>query len=431
MKVVIINTFESSGGAAIAANRLSKALNKSGIDAKMLVRDKQTEDSNATPFNRSFLLKLLSRFFFYFERFYILIHNNFSKKNLFAVSIANTGNDISRSKLIKEADIIHLHWINQGFLSIKSIKKLVALNKPIIWTMHDQWPYTGICHYTGGCNKFLDTCLDCPMLKYPKKLDLSYKIFRKKEEIYKTKAFTFVGCSKWIATEAEKSKLCHGAKIVSIPNPIDITVYNKAEKENARKSLNLPVDKKLVLFGACKVTDERKGFEYMKKACDILYNRKLLPKEDVTIVIFGGKSEEIESLLPYHIHNAGYIKDIRTMTNLYNAADLFVIPSLEDNLPNTIMESMACGTPCVGFNTGGIPEMIDHLQNGYVAEYKNEDDLAKGINWVLNEADYSALSDNARKKVVENYREDIVAEKYIGLYNSLLRNCLNFPQNHL
>ena len=419
MKVVIINTFESSGGAAIAANRLRKALNKSGIDAKMLVRDKNTDDSNAIPFNTSFPSKLLSRFFFYFERLYISIHNNFSKKNLFAVSVANTGNDISRSKLIKEADIIHLHWINQGFLSIKSIKKLVELNKPIIWTMHDQWSYTGICHYTGGCKKFLDTCLDCPLLKTRKKYDLSYRTFKKKE-FYRSNTFTLVGCSKWIATEAEKSSLCRNTKIINIPNPIDITVYNKLEKDNARKSLNLPVDKKLILFGACKVTDERKGFEYMKRACDILYCRKLLLIDDVTIVIFGGKSEEIESLLPYYIHNAGYIKDIRTMTNLYNAADLFVIPSLEDNLPNTIMESMACGTPCVGFNTGGIPEMIDHLQNGYVAEYKNEEDLAKGINWVLNEADYSALSDNARKKVVENYREDIVAEKYIELYNSLL-----------
>ena len=419
MKVVIINTFESSGGAAIAANRLIKALKKSGIEVKMLVRDNKTKGSNTISFNSSLPLKVLSKFLFYYERLYILMHNNFSKKNLFAVSIANTGNDISRNKLIKEADIIHLHWINQGFLSIKSIKKLAALNKPVIWTMHDQWPYTGICHYTGGCTKFSDTCLNCPILKTVKKYDLSYKTFIKKKN-YISDTFALVGCSKWIAKEAEKSNLCRNAIITNIPNPIDIAIYNKFEKGKARKSLNLPVDKKLILFGACKVTDERKGFEYMKKACDILFYRKLLQKEDIMIVLFGGKSEDIESLLPYHIHNAGYIKDIRTMINLYNAADLFLIPSLEDNLPNTIMESMACGTPCVGFNTGGIPEMIDHLQNGYVAEYKNEEDLAKGINWVLNEADYSDLSENARKKVTENYREDIIAEKYIKLYNSLL-----------
>jgi len=419
MKVVSICTFEFSGGAAIACNRLTRALQKHNIDVHIFVRDKVSDNENVLSVNKGIYTKTINKLRFTWERLIIWIQNKFSTNNLFAVSIANTGNDISENRLIKEADIIHIHWINQGFLSLRDLKKLAALDKPIVWTMHDQWPYTGICHYTGGCDKFKDTCSFCPMLKSKGKNDLSRKTFRKKKALYKSNNFTFVGCSRWIVSEAKKSKLCHETNIVSIPNPIDITLYNKHDKIEARKSLNLPLDKKLILFGACKVTDKRKGFDYMKASCDILYSQKILSKEDMAIVVFGGKANEVELLLPYNIHNIGYINDKQTMINLYNAVDTFIIPSLEDNLPNTIMEAMSCGTPCAGFDTGGIPEMIDHMQNGYVAEYKNAEDLAKGVNWILNEANYAELSANARKKVVDNYSEDVVAERYIELYKSL------------
>ena len=420
MKVLSLCTFELSGGAAIACNRLTSALSKHNIDTKLFVRDKLSDNNNVFAVNKGVFTKTINLLRFIWERLVILIYSKFSKKNLFAVSLANTGNDISKNKLIKEADVIHIHWINQGFLSLRDLKKLAALDKPIVWTMHDQWSYTGICHYTGGCDKFTETCSFCPMLARNGKHDFSYKTFLKKKNLFESNAFTFVGCSRWIAAEAKKSKLCRDAEIVSIPNPIDITVYDKHDKNEARKFFNLPSDKKLILFGACKVTDKRKGFDYLKALCDILYSQLMFSKEDLAIVVFGGKSNEIEALLPYHVHNAGYINDVHTMVNLYNAVDLFVIPSLEDNLPNTIMEAMSCGTPCVGFNTGGIPEMIDHKENGYIANYTDSVDLAEGVNWVLNIADYENLSANAREKVVENYNEDVIATQYIGLYNRLL-----------
>ncbi len=419
MKILILSTFEKFGGAAIAANRLMKALRKSGVDAKMLVRDKQTDDPNVTSVNTSLFFKILNKVRFVWERFVIFGNNKFSRENLFAVSIANTGVDISKHPLAKEADIIHLHWINQGFLSIKSFRRLAQLGKPVVWTMHDQWFYSGICHYTSGCGKYFTQCSFCPKLKKLENFDLSYKIYEKKKSLYIVNKFTFVGCSKWIANEAKKSDLCHSVKITSIPNPIDVACYNNQNKTKACQSLKLSLNKKLILFGACKVTDERKGFDYMKDACDILFKQSSFKKEDLMIIIFGGQADEIESLLPYTIHNIGYVNDMETKVNLYSAIDLFLIPSLEDNLPNTIMEAMSCSTPCVGFNAGGIPEMIDHKVNGYVAEYKNADDLAKGINWVLNEADYEQLSKNARKKVVKAYHEDVVAKQYIELYESL------------
>lgn len=420
MKIIIINTSESSGGAAIACKRLTKALQKNGMEVKMLVRDRSIDNCEAAFINKNKFIEIVNQIRFIWERFVIWIHNHFSKKNLFAVSIANTGNDISNNKLITQADIIHLHWINQGFLSLRDLEKLSALGKPIVWTMHDQWSYTGICHYTGECDKFTSFCSCCPQLMVSGKHDLSYKTFKKKERLYKSKIFTGVGCSKWIADEAKKSALCREAKVVSIPNPIDITLYTHQNKNDARALLGLPLDKKLILFGACKVTDKRKGVDYMKASCDILFEEGRYSREDLIIVIFGGKTEEIETFLPYSIHNLGYIRDVRTMVNLYNAVDLFLIPSLEENLPNMIMEAMACGTPCVGFRTGGIPEMIDHQKNGYVAEYRNAQDLARGIHWILNEADYNELSNNSRMKVENDYSEEIVAREYINLYRKLL-----------
>ena len=419
MKIVLLNTSELSGGAAIACKRLMAALKKNGVEVKMLVRDKQTEDSNVVSINKNFYIKVINIFRFLRERLVIWINNRFSKDNLFAVSIADTGNNLINNELVQQADIIHIHWINQGFLSLPDLEKLVTSGKPVVWTMHDQWAYTGICHYTGGCDEFANLCSHCPKLMYSGKHDLSYKTFKKKENLYKSGNITFVGCSKWITNEAKRSFLCREINMVSIPNPIDIKIYTKQNKDKTREALGLPFEKKLILFGACKVTDKRKGFNYLKDACDILLEQNKFSQEDLAVVVFGGKSIGLDTLLPYPVHSLGYINNIQTIVNMYNAVDLFFIPSLEDNLPNTIMEAMSCGTPCVGFNTGGISEMIDHKINGYVAIYKSAEDLAEGIHWILSEASYEQLSRNARQKVIDCYSEEIVSEEYISLYKTV------------
>lgn len=421
MKVVILSTFEQVGGAAIAANRLMKALRKSGVEAKMLVRDKQTDDPNVISVNSSMFARWINKIRFVWERSVIFVHNRLKRENLFTISIANTGIDISKHPIIKAADIIHLHWINQGFLSIDIIYKIVKLGKPVVWTMHDQWTYTGICHYTSGCDKYLSHCSLCQKLYAPSKRDLSDIIFNKKQQLYINSAITFVGCSHWVAEEALSSTLCKKSSVYSIPNPIDTSQYKPTDKSLARKDLNLPDEQcKLILFGACKITDERKGLTYLKQSCDILKNKYGISSKKVSLVVFGGGVEELSSIFPFEIHNVGYINNAELMIKLYNAVDLFAVPSLEDNLPNTIMEAMACGTPCVGFQTGGIPEMIDHLQTGYVAEYKNAQDLAKGIYWVLNESVYEELSDNTVNKVQDKYSEVKIARQYNELYKKMI-----------
>lgn len=397
MKIVIINTSERTGGAAVAAERLSKALKKSGIQVDKLVR-KDT---------------WLNRFRFYWERLIIFLCNHLNRKNLFTVSIANTGTDLSEDSLVKEADIIHLHWINQGFLSLRDIEKLVKLNKPIVWTMHDMWPCTGICHHARDCEKFQTRCESCFFLESKNK-DLSTSVFDKKLSLYKNANITFVGCSQWLANRAKKSYLLRGNTVLSIPNPIDTEVYHPIEQGMARELLGLPSEKKLLLFGALNVTDKRKGIDYLIEALNII------EMQDMELVVFGQVKDDIRGLFPVLIHSMGYLSDESKIATLYNAVDMFITSSLEENLPNTIMESMACGTPCVGFATGGIPEMIDHRVNGYIANYKDANDLANGIQWVLEYKDRQSLSDACVKKVRESYTEEVVAKQYMALYKELL-----------
>lgn len=405
MKIVILNTSERTGGAAVAAGRLGKALERAGIQVEKLVRDDTW----------------LNRIRFYWERLIIFLCNHLNRKNLFAVSIANTGTDLSEYPAVKEADIIHLHWINQGFLSVSDLGKLIDSGKPIVWTLHDLWPATAICHYPDECEKYQSRCSHCPLQVTNSLFDLANWTYNRKKRIGLDKVH-FVGCSKWITEMAKRSSLLEGASFTSIPNPIDTSVFKPLVKKDSRERFQLPKDKLLLLFAAAKLSDRRKGAAHLIEACSIL---KQYYTDKIEIVLMGNGSEELCQALPFKVNSLGYISDISTMVAVYSCADLFVIPSLEDNLPNTIMESMACGTPCVGFEIGGIPEMIDHRVNGYVASYKDASDLANGIQWVLEHEDRLALSDACVKKVQENYAEEVVAGQYTALYTKLLRVELN------
>ncbi|MDR2937574.1 MAG: glycosyltransferase family 4 protein [Prevotellaceae bacterium] len=419
MKVVLLSTSERTGGAAIAANRLMRALGKAGHEVHMLVRDRQTSDENVISVNTSWLKAKINFLRFAWERFVIFAHNRFSRKNLFSISIANTGTNISRHPLVKSADIIHLHWINQGFLSLKNIRQLTMLGKPIVWTMHDMWAATGICHYTASCEKYRLACRHCPMLTGGKSKDLSQKTLRKKEKSGFAQIH-YVGCSRWIAEQAKSSKLLSSAAFGSIPNAIDTEVFYPSAKSAARKKLQLPADKRLLLFSAAKISDTRKGGAYFVEACNMIYQKYPEAAQDIEIVLMGKGDEAFFSTIKMAAHTLRYIASEAELAEGYAAVDAFVIPSLEDNLPNTIMESLACGTPCVGFNVGGIPEMIDHKKNGYVAEYKSAEDLAKGIYWTLFESNYEELSANARQKTVDCYSEEVVARQYTEVYKNLL-----------
>ena len=416
MRVLIINTSERIGGAAVAANRLMEALKNNGIKAKMLVRDKQTDQISVVELQRTW--KNIWRFVW--ERLVIWKANHFKKNNLFLVDVANTGTDITSLPEFKQADVIHLHWINQGMFSFKDLNKIMTSGKPVVWTMHDMWTFTGMCHYAGECERYMEQCHHCPLLYGGGgKKDLSYRTFRKKQKLYSGVHITFVACSRWLESMAKKSSLLKGQTVTNIPNAINTNLFKPHDKAEAREKCHLPQDKKLLLFGSVKITDKRKGLTSFVEACKMLVEKYPEMKDTVGVVVFGQQSSQLESMIPFPVYSMNYVSSEKEIVDIYNAVDLYVTPSLEDNLPNTIMEAMACGIPCIGFNVGGIPQMIDHLHNGYVARYKSSEDFANGIYWALTESEYPNLSEEACRKVVSNYSERIIAKHYIDIYNKV------------
>lgn len=417
MKIVILNTSERNGGAAVAANRLLKALSAiPGTEVTMLVRDKASDDPQVISVNTSACRRWINKIRFVWERAIIFFANRFHRRGLFRVSIANTGTDLSRLPAVREADIIHLHWINHGFLSLRDLRALQRLGKPIVWTMHDLWPATGICHYPDTCTRYRTQCDKCPQMATAPLLPLCLRVFKKKMRLDFSHT-TFVGCSQWIAHTAQTSGLLRQTCFHAIPNPIDGTIFYPIDRIEARQRFLLPTDRPIILFAAAKVSDTRKGIKYLIEACHLLHQDGV---SSFDVALLGGQPDGLAASFPCRVHNLGYLSDPADLRAAYACASLFVIPSLEDNLPNTVMEALTCGTPCVGFRTGGIPEMIDHLQNGYIAEYQDAKDLANGIAWVLNHPEPETLSKACVQKVNRCYRQEIVAQRYHALYETLL-----------
>lgn len=377
MNVLLISTSKRSGGGAIAASRLMDALNKNGVEARMMVRDK-------------LFPKIL-------ERLAILPRCGFNRSRLWQADIANAGINITGTKAFKEADVIHLHWVNQGMVSLDEMGKIMSSGKRIVWTLHDEWPYLGVCHYRGDCKE--KECRKCPILCG----FLPYNIYRRKHEMYSKWHPTFVGCSRWITGQARQA--LPGERVEHINNCIPSALFHPIDMQQARRDLSLPQDKRLLLFCSQRVTDERKGIAFLLEAL------QRLPKSELHLLIVGKDSEQIplpDDIRATHFGSVGE----QMMPKIYNAANAFLTPSLQDNLPNTIAEAMSCGTPCVGFDVGGIPEMIEHQRNGYVARYRDAADLAEGIRYVLSHD----LREAAHIHAKEAYNETRVAQSYIRLY---------------
>ena len=408
--MLLINTSDLVGGAAIACHRLLEAHIGNQIDVQLLVLEKTKSINKA-------VLKYTSRWpvkhaNLYAEKF-VFLHQEASKKNRFAFSTARFGENLYKHEAVKEADIIHLHWINHGYVSLKTLQQLVALNKPIVWTLHDMWAFTGGCHYSDACLNYQHTCGNCFYIKNNNPSDLSNQIWRKKQEIYQSGNFHFVTCSKWLQSIALSSSLLNSIPVDCIPNPININLYQPV--------IAPETEKYTLLFQAMNLADTRKGFKYFLESLD--YIKKKFPQfaKKIKLLVFG-KSKGVDlNSLGFEVENLGLLNQQEDIIKAYQQADVFVIPSLQDNLPNTIMESLACGVPVATFNTGGIPEMVEHQYNGYITEQKNSVGLAEGIKWILEDPNrYQQLSENARLKVIETYTYTTISTQYQSLYQQLL-----------
>jgi glycosyltransferase involved in cell wall biosynthesis len=412
MKTLIVSTDDGLGGAGKAAYRLLKSLQKIHADATMLVEFKTTGDESVlrpnvftrklTENTASFPAKL-------FARFYPAFESKFFEANCIP-------NWIEKSIAQFESSIVHMHWISRGFIPISSIPQI---NKPIVWTLHDMWGFTGGCHYTGDCNRYSESCGACPQLGSSSERDVTRWIWKRKQRAYQRLNLTLVTPSHWLADRARESSLFQSFRIEVIPNGLDLNTFKPIDKRIARDLLSLPQDKMLILFGSYLNSDPRKGFQFLQPAIKRLSVAK--PGHNMEAVIFGATEPANPPDLGMPVRYLGRYQDELSMALTYSAADVFVAPSVQDNLPNTVMEASACATPSVAFNVGGLADLVEHERTGYLARPFEVDDLAYGLSWLLNEKQsLDACGKQARKKVECEFEASFIARRHQALYEELL-----------
>jgi glycosyltransferase involved in cell wall biosynthesis len=377
MKIVMISTSDQAGGAAIACLRLASALAENGHEVRMLVMNKQGVSrlvEEVKPGRKRLDALLKHAQYFWNKRCVTATGYEFSGDPWLGYGLAS-------HPAVHEADVINLHWVNHGYLSVDNVGQLLSLNKPILWHLHDFWPVTGGCHYPDRCNRYQISCGNCPALQNPHPADLAWQQFEKKITVYSKNPPVFVAASAWLADCVAKASLLTqtGASVIHIPNPIDSADYYPADKSAAKKQLQLNPKRKHLLFAAMNTSDPRKGFDLLVRGLKAL---KEQCTHDIELLIAGKCTTDLTAKLPYPSRLLGSLGPAN-MRQAYQAADVFVIPSLQDNLPNTVLESLHCGTPVAGFTTGGIPEMVSSGINGYLAKEVSDKGLAEAIDLCL------------------------------------------------
>lgn len=419
MKTLLINTTDR-GGAAQSCIRLHKGLLQLSIDSKLLLKEKTNENISDTykislqTIARSLYTKLshrlkniLKELDLYTEKTDKFIKLRPGGLEMFSYPYSDYR--IEKSELYKEADIINLHWV-ANFLDYKSF--FANNTKPVVWTLHDQNPFTGGEHYK-------ETILGIDSKGYPIKRTLSNFEKQKFKDILKYKAealskvnnLTIVAPSLWLCNEAKNSELFSNFTVKHIPNGLESDIFKPVDNLYSKHLLNLPLDKKILLFVSDYVVNQRKGFIYLQAAIENLKNDKIF------LISVGTKNNDLKNLPNYK--HFGFIHENLLMSVIYSAADAFVIPSLMDNLPNTVLESIMCGTPVIGFPTGGIPDMIQDGDNGFIANEISVDALVKAISKFI-ECDDIFDADIIRKNAVDKYDLSVQAKEYLQLYSDIL-----------
>jgi glycosyltransferase involved in cell wall biosynthesis len=382
LKVVHINQSDTKGGAAIAAFRLHNAMREAGIDSTYFVHMRTIHDRED--------IRTVSKYEQYIKRLVHIVCEKLAVRAMTKIpgyfSSFKYGTDISKRLEVTGADRIYLHWICGSFINFRVLKKILKTGKPVFWFMHDMFPITGGCHHSFECTKYCTGCSECPFRKKRATfLDISHRQFSLKQKIYKQfDNLIFIAPSAWLADCAKKSGLTRDKQIYHIPNLIDFDRFKIVDKIAARKLYSIKNNAKIIAFGADNaLLNPYKGWNYFRDALHLLAEETILIDTAIEVLIFGSSyNRKIADDIPFPSYFLGQLHDEYSMVMMYNCIDVFVISSLADNFPNTILESLACNIPIVGFNVGGIPDMINE-HTGYLAEYKNSRDLAKGIAFLL------------------------------------------------
>ena len=409
-KVLHLSTSDLEGGAARAAYRLHQGLKKCSADSQMLVRAKQSNDLSVIA-ESSLLTKMGPQLNNFPLRHYPNRDRAMFSPQWFPDQISFKVKQLN-------PDLINLHWICNGFLQIETLAKF---NKPLVWTLHDMWSFTGGCHYTRECHRYKNSCGSCPQLKSNRDRDLSFKTWQRKHKAWRNNLnLTIVSPSKWLAECAHNSSLFQDTRIEVIPHGLDLKKYRPIEPATARTILDLPQDKQLILFGAVTGTsDRRKGFELLKAALRKLGQSSW--QNEIELVVFGPANSDQLADLEFPIHCLGQFHDDLSLAIVYSAADVTVVPSTQEAFGQTASESLACATPVVAFGATGLLDIVEHQQDGYLAKPFEIEDLARGITWVIESPQrYHQLCDHAYHKAKGKFSLITQANRYLSLFEEII-----------
>lgn len=414
MKILYLSTFDNKGGAAKGAYRLHRGFLSHNINSTMFVAKKFSDDP-------SVMCQSYKKHLWWRTR--LKISKNILKLQKSDNPISHSVNLIPSGNLSVinkfSADIVQLHWIGNDFISISEIAKI---SSPIVWRLADQWAFSGAEHYEllDRSVRYQEGYLSSNRSINHKGIDIDRLVWKNKMKFFHKKPMTIITGSHWLANCVRESQILGNHRVEAIPSGIDISIFKPLDKEFARKALNLPRDKRLILFGAVSATkDPRKGFHHLMATLKLLAEQS--KSEDVELVIFGAKESEQVQIPHFKAHYFPHIYDELTLSLFYSASDVFVAPSSQDNLPFSVMEAMACGCPCVAFNIGGLPDLIDHNVNGFLAQPFSHEDLMNGIFTILDdESKILSWGRSARLKAESEYDVNIQVERYIKIYNEIL-----------
>ncbi len=414
MKVVVMNTTDIEGGAARCAHRLHHGLRHAGINSTYFVQKKLGGAADVVTSN-TWSHRLFGDFRPGIDRIPMRLYPN-RQRGPFSTGLMSPFDMAPVVAL--DPDIVNLHYVGEGFLPIRS---LAHIRKPIVWTFHDSWPFTGGCHLPGDCKAYEESCGNCPMLGSTAANDLSHWILRHKANQWRDLNITIVTDSSWLADCARKSSLFGSCRIEPINPGLNLKSYAPVDRAIARSILSLPQDKKLILFGAMHSTsDPNKGFQFLLPA--VRHLSKTALGADAEVVVFGASKPASAPDFGMPSHYLGRLHDDISLSVLYSAADVMVVPSIRESFGQTASEAMACGTPVVAFAATGLLDIVTHQHDGYLAKPYDPLELAQGIEWVMSrdESESIALSDNARKTATARFSIETMAAKYVDLFRDVL-----------
>lgn len=416
LRIVIINKSDSTGGAAVVSRRLMEALRCEGADARMLVVEKLTD----SPFVEIAASQGALRRPFIIERLKIFISNGFNRSTLFKIDTGSEGLPLWEHPLVKNADVVLLNWINQGMLSLSGVSKILMLGKPVVWTMHDMWCMTGVCHHAGECQGYKGECRECMLLgRRALEKSLARKIWMHKKLTYSLpRKIKFVAVSSWLKDKAGESSLLWKQKVSVIPNAFEMTGCHRRRSRGESDVIRIG-------FGAARLDDPVKGLPVLVRMTQIL--KKYYPEiaGRLEIVTYGGVKHPgaLSGMELAHRH-LGMVRGEEALKEMYGNLDIIVSSSSYETLPGTLVEAQAYGCIPVSFDRGGQSDIIDHLSTGYLAKYSGTEEqsarnLAEGIAWAVecvgDKEKRMEIIEKMCRNVEKKFSASSVAKAYLAL----------------